>query len=166
MSGNQMHNSRVLRQNHRAIIQNMEEEDIDQVVLIEKDSFSDPWSKQSFLDDLGNPSALSLVVKLGREVVGYACLWQTGMELHIGNIAVAGKHRRKGIGKLLMERIMQEGIQRGCESMLLDVRESNQAAINLYEQFGFVHLSRRKGYYRFPNEDALVMLKHLQKECA
>ena len=161
MSGNQMRNLKVSRQNCNLAVQRMRENNIDQVVLIEQDSFSDAWSKQSFLDDLGNPLALPLVVKLDREVVGYACLWQIEDQLQIGNIAVVRKHKGKGIGKLLMKRIIDEGIKRGCKSILLDVRESNQSAISLYEKFGFIPLSKRKGYYRFPKEDALVMFRAL-----
>ena len=161
MLGNQMHNLKTLKRNRDIVVQRMKEEDINQVVLIEQESFSDPWSKQSFLGDLKNPSTLSLVVKLGQEVVGYACLWQMENELQIGNIAVAKKHRRKGIGNLLMKQIVDEATKRECQLILLDVRESNRVAISLYKKFGFVHLNRRKSHYRLPKEDALIMFKPL-----
>lgn len=161
MSGIGMHKSRVSREEHNLVIEKMKKEDIDQVILIEQDSFSDPWSKKSFSDDLDNPLALPLTVKSDNKVVGYACLWQIERELQIGNIAVAREHRGKGIGKFLMKQITEQAIKRECRSISLDVRESNKTAIELYEKFGFAVLGRRKSYYRLPKEDALVMLKAL-----
>ena len=60
-----------------------------------------------------------------------------------------------------MKRILSEAKERGYKSIVLNVRESNQAAINLYTRFGFVEVGRRKKYYRLPAEDALTMLKNL-----
>jgi len=161
MSGIQMRNPEISREHGDLLVEKMAEKDINQVHLIEQVSFSDPWSKKSFLEDLGNPLALPLVVKLKDKVVGYACLWQIERELQIGNIAVMKEHRREGLGKLLMEQIVEQARARGCKSISLDVRESNKAAVELYEKFGFAVLSRRKDYYRLPKEDALVMFKAL-----
>ena len=113
------------------------------------------------MDDLKNPLALPLVAKKDSEVVGYASLWQVEKELQIGNLAVGRKHRREGIARFLMREILKEATKRGCRSIRLDVRESNRSAIRLYDEFGFVLQSKRKNYYRFPEEDALVMLKSL-----
>lgn len=164
MSENQTHNWGAAKRSYSLAIQRMREGDIEQVIVIEKESFSDAWSKKSFIDDLKNPLALPLVVKKESEVVGYASLWQVGKELEIGNLAVARKHRKTGIGKLLMKQVLEEAAKRECSLVLLDVRESNRPAISLYEKFGFSMLDKRKGYYRFPKEDALVMFKSLREE--
>ena len=139
------------------IIERMTLKDLGEVVLIEKDSFSDPWNLDCFLDDLENPLAIPLVAKIGNQIVGYTCLWTILDELQIGNIAVAKDFRSNGVGIKLMGRILKEAKNNGCQRITLDVRESNLNAIALYKKFGFEKVGRRKNYYRYPTEDALVM---------
>ena len=141
------------------VIQRMTVRELEQVVQIEKESFSDPWDLDCFLSDLENPLALPLVAKVNDQVVGYTCLWAILDELQIGNIAVTKDFRRKGIGEKLMLRILEEAEKKGCHRITLDVRESNLTAINLYKKLGFEKIGRRKNYYRYPTEDALVMEK-------
>ena len=137
----------------------MSPEDVEEVARLEKICFSDPWSKENFIDELQLKLAIPLVVKLGEEVVGYTCLWYLEDELEVANFAVSPVHRRKGIGEEIMKRILSEAKGRGCKSIILSVRESNLAAIKLYTKFGFVEVGRRKKYYRQPTEDALTMCK-------
>jgi ribosomal-protein-alanine N-acetyltransferase len=141
------------------IIERMSLEDLEDVVQIEKDSFSDPWNLDCFLSDLKNPLAVPLVAKFDDQVVGYTCLWVILDELQIGNIAVEKDFRKKGIGKKLMDQILEEAENNGCHRITLDVRESNLDAIELYKKFGFQKIGKRKNYYRYPTEDALVMQK-------
>jgi ribosomal-protein-alanine N-acetyltransferase len=140
-------------------IQRMSQEVVEEVARLEKICFSDPWSKDSFIEELQIKLAIPLVVKLGEEVVGYACLWHLDDELEVANFAVSPAYRRKGIGERIMERILVEARERGCKSIILSVRESNLAAIKLYTKFGFIEVGRRKKYYRLPAEDALTMCK-------
>lgn len=142
-------------------IQRMSPEDVEEVARLEKICFSDPWSKENFMDELQIKLAIPLVVKLGEEVVGYACLWHLDDELEVANFAVSPAHRRNRIGEKIMKRILLEAKERGCKSIILSVRESNLAAIKLYTNFGFVEVGRRKKYYRLPTEDALTMHKTL-----
>jgi ribosomal-protein-alanine N-acetyltransferase len=139
----------------------MSQEDVEEVARLEKICFSDPWSKENFMDELEIKLAIPLVVKLGEEVVGYTCLWHLDDELEVANFAVSPACRRKGIGEEIMKRILWEAKERGCKSVILSVRESNLAAIKLYTKFGFVEVGRRKKYYRLPPEDALTMHKTL-----
>jgi len=143
------------------VIQKMSKEDVDQVAGLEKICFSDPWSKETFMEELQLKLAIPLVVKLEEKVVGYTCLWHLDDQLEVANFAVSPDHRKKGVGEKLMKRILVEAKERGCKSIVLSVRESNQGAVNLYTKFGFVEVGRRKKYYRLPTEDALTMVKTL-----
>ena len=143
------------------VIQKMSKEDVDQVAGLEKICFSDPWSKETFMEELQLKLAIPLVVKLEEKVVGYTCLWHLDDQLEVANFAVSPDHRKKGVGEKLMKRILVEAKERGCKSVVLSVRESNQGAVNLYTKFGFVEVGRRKKYYRLPTEDALTMVKTL-----
>jgi ribosomal-protein-alanine N-acetyltransferase len=142
-------------------IQMMSQEDVEEIARLEKICFSDPWSKESFIEELQIKLAIPLAVKLGEKVVGYACLWHLDDQLEIANIAVSPEHRKEGIGERVMMRIIEEAKDKNCRSIILTVRESNVAAINLYTKFGFVEIGRRKRYYRLPIEDALTMIKTL-----
>ncbi|KPK77348.1 MAG: hypothetical protein AMJ89_02575 [candidate division Zixibacteria bacterium SM23_73] len=139
----------------------MSKEDVEEVARLERICFSDPWSKETFMQELQLKLAIPLVVKLGEEVVGYTCLWHLDGQLEVANFAVSPDYRSKGIGEKLMRRILLEAKERACQSIVLSVRESNKSAINLYTKFGFVEVGRRKKYYRLPTEDALTMLKTL-----
>lgn len=144
------------------IIDKMKKEDLDQVVEIEKHSFSDPWQKDFFSQDIDNPSALPLLGKLNNKVVGYVCLWMVLDEIQISNIAVIPDLRRKGIGEKMIEKILNIAETKDFKRITLDVRISNQPAISLYEKFGFQKAGQRKNYYRKPQEDALLMEKVLK----
>lgn len=139
----------------------MSKEDVDQVARLEKICFSYPWSKETFVEELRLKLAIPLVVKLEERVIGYTCLWHLDDQMELANFAISPDHRRKGIAEKLMKRILVEAKEKGCKNIVLSVRESNKAAINLYIKFGFVEVGRRKKYYRLPPEDALTMFKTL-----
>lgn len=150
-----------LRNSHAAgvVFDPMREGDLDEILEIEKVSFSSPWTRHSFLFDLSeNPIARSLVARArdGR-LAAYACCWHLYEELRINNLAVHPELRGRGIGRALLQRILSEGRRAGCRMALLEVRPSNAAARALYESEGFVQVGRRKNYYREEREDALVL---------
>jgi len=142
-------------------IERMKEEDLEEVLRIEKESFSDPWTKESFLEDLHRGFAYPAVVKMGGELVGYTCLWKIEDELQIANIAVDKGYRRRGIAQRLIEWIMEQALKQNCKTIILDVRESNSGALELYRKFDFEEIGRRKNYYRYPVENAIIMEKKL-----
>ena len=144
----------------RITIQRMSSDDLDEVVRLEKLCFSDPWSKQSFQEDLEHQFSIPLVVRFDQRIVGYTCLWCVDEQMEIANFAVSPEFRRKGIGRMMMEEVFSEAMKRGCTSVILSVRETNLPAINLYRGFGFVEAGKRKRYYRFPSEDAIIMVKN------
>ncbi|MCK4385170.1 MAG: ribosomal protein S18-alanine N-acetyltransferase [candidate division Zixibacteria bacterium] len=145
----------------KIVIQKMSQEDVEEVATLEKICFSDPWKRETFMEELQLKLAIPFVVKLEEKVVGYTCLWYLDDQLEVANFAVSPDHRSKGIGEKLMKRILLEAKEKGCKSIVLRVRESNKTAINLYVKFGFVEVERRKKYYRLPTEDALTMLRTL-----
>lgn len=139
-------------------IDRMRRADLDEVLAIERASFSMPWSRGAFLYEMEqNRVARCVVVREDGRVVGYICVWEVGDELHITNIAVHPAARRRGIARTLLGQVMEEGRQRGVRVVVLEVRPSNVEALALYESFGFKVIGRRRGYYYDTGEDALVM---------
>jgi len=133
-----------------------------QVLVIECDSYPDPWPEAAFMRELNaSKIAVTIVACRGDTVLGYIISWMILDEIHIGNVAVASEYRRQGIGHRMMKWLLDEGVQRGCTFSTLEVRRSNQAALLMYQHFGFRAVACRKGYYSKPKEDAIVMLNTL-----
>jgi len=132
--------------------------DVDAVHAIERAAFSDPWSRGSFVSLLSDPRVF-FVVAAGAdgEVAGYAVAFFVVDEAELANLATAPSVRRRGAGGLLLDAVIREAGQRGTRELFLEVRESNAAARALYASRGFAEVGRRRGYYRRPVEDALVL---------
>lgn len=132
--------------------------DIDPVYYIKQEQFSNPWKKQSFYDELDHDIAFFYVAEdtATQEIIGYIIFWiiQETMELH--DIAVIEKAKKKGIGSQLMDFMLETARARQVEEIFLEVRQSNTAAITLYEKYNFKKLDVRKNYYSEPVEDAAV----------
>lgn len=143
----------------------MQVEHLGQVLAIEKQSFSNPWSQFAFVNELlHNDYAHYLVAMQKGKMVGYAGMWLILDEAHITNIAVAPPHRRQGIGQSILEALLSWAQSLGAASATLEVRQSNIQAQKMYEKFGFVKRGRRLRYYSDNNEDAIIMWKdHLAK---
>jgi ribosomal-protein-alanine N-acetyltransferase len=132
--------------------------DLDGIVAIERAAFSDPWSADSFREALAHPAMYFACARGGDDVVvGYVVAWFVADEGEIANLAVEPAGWGEGVGKLLLDAALAEGAQRGAESVYLEVRESNARARRLYASRGFEEVGRRRGYYRRPVEDAIVL---------
>lgn len=131
--------------------------DIDEVMAIEDRSFPSPWTKESYLELAPLDTISFYVVKRDKHVVGYMLYqtWTHEMELH--TIAVIPECRRQGIGRLMLEHLIQDAKARRASRIFLQVRPSNDAARALYGAFGFYTVGVRHRYYRDNQEDALVM---------
>jgi [ribosomal protein S18]-alanine N-acetyltransferase len=139
-------------------VERMRPEDLDEVLAIERLSFSMPWSRGAFLYEMQqNRAARCWVMREEQVIVGYVCLWEIADELHITNIAVHPAQRRRGLGRSLLGGVVEDGRVRGLRVVVLEVRPSNREALPLYESFGFRVVGRRRGYYYDTGEDALVM---------
>lgn len=136
--------------------------DIDSVVLIDRNSFSMPWSEQFYRSELNDNSAAYLYVietlESVQHVVGYLGFWFIVDEAHISTFAVHPMHRRKGYGRSLLAYALTRAARLGAEIVSLEVRSSNLAAVKIYESFGFAITARKKGYYQDNGEDALFMI--------
>jgi len=138
--------------------------DLADVTRIERESFADPWGNADFRSVLQSPQTIFLVAVDGvsEAVVGYAVALTVLDESEILNIAVDPSMRGRGLGGRLLDAAIADVLARGAVAAFLEVRESNAAARALYQSRGFEELSRRRGYYRTPVEDALVLRLAMQ----
>jgi len=135
----------------------MTADDLDQVLAIEQASFPTPWLRQHFLDELNSPHAFPLSAFDGDgRLIGFICPMLLLDEGHIMDVAVDPVCRGKGVGRLLVQRVLDDCRASGGSFVSLEVRVSNTAAIVLYKGMGFVETGLRKRYYK-DGEDALMM---------
>lgn len=142
----------------------MLESDLDPVLAIEAASFSTPWSRSMFENELKHNPYSHLFVAREREsksalggLIGHICFWVILDELHLLNLSVHPDFRRQGFGEKLARFVLQSGREKGARKASLEVRAGNKPAIGLYEKIGFKVAAIRPGYYREPREDALIM---------
>lgn len=141
-------------------IRPMELSDLAAVCEIEKENFSIPWSEKSFSESMAREDTVFLTAVCEGRIAGYVgcyCIDGTG---EITNVAVGASFRRRGIGSLLLKRLYEEGKKLDTAEFFLEVRQSNEAAIALYEHQGFVKEGIRKNFYERPMENAVIMWKH------
>jgi ribosomal-protein-alanine N-acetyltransferase len=140
----------------------MRAEDVDAVVAIETEAFTSPWRRETFLELIGRRNLELLVMDHGAEgIVGYAVLWCILDQGELANFAVTPAMRGRGLGTRLLGRVLDIARGHGVETMYLEVRESNAAALGLYARFGFSQVGLRKGYYDHPKEDARILMAKL-----
>ncbi len=154
--------------------------DVPAVVAIETEAFSTPWQADTF-EALLDRDGLELLVLAGAvehpggaehaggagspggaaEVLGYAVLWCVLDQGELANIAVRPELRGRGLGARLLDEVLAAARRRGVTKLYLEVRDSNETALRLYERFGFREVGRRRSYYQEPREDARVMALEL-----
>ena len=133
-------------------------DDIDEVMEIEHASFTLPWSRDSFEQEISNnPHAFYVVARVDSKIVGYGGIWVVLDEGHVTNIAVHPRFRRLGIGSAMLSEILAYALSQKVVFLTLEVRETNIAAQKLYSSFNFCIVGRRKKYYTDNNEDAFIM---------
>ena len=145
------------------------EGDVAAMVAIERASFSDPWTPAALASTLRYDHMRVLVaedtgVLAGDGAagpLGYVVAMIAGAEAEIADLAVAPSARRRGVGRALIDRLLAELAGGGVQAVFLEVRESNGAARALYESRRFRGIGRRRGYYRQPVEDALLLKREL-----
>jgi ribosomal-protein-alanine N-acetyltransferase len=144
-------------------------DDLAAMLRIERASFSDPWTEETLATALSLERMLVLVADETGEapgdgaprLVGYVVALIVVPDAEIADLAVAPGGRRRGVGRALLARVVDEMTQVGVETVHLEVRESNLAARALYESSGFRAVGRRRGYYRQPVEDALLLRRDI-----
>lgn len=131
-------------------------DDVDALFHMETACFNDPWTRDYFLNLIHNPCVCFYIVTKDGSPVGYAGITVILDECEILNVAVMPKHRKEGLGRLLMNNIIEEGKDAGVCSFFLEHRESNIPAAALYSSLGFEEYDKRRNYYSSPTEDAVL----------
>ena len=137
----------------------MEHTHIESIAELEKICFHDPWSVQSIQSELDNPLSLWIVAIVSGNVVGYVGSQSVLGWADMMNLAVAPDYRKQGIGRKLVETLIEKLKANEVTCLTLEVRVSNEPAVTLYNSMGFMEVGRRPGYYRNPKEDALILRK-------
>ena len=140
------------------LIRLMQESDLPAILTIERESFPNPWSEQSFLCELRSKTNFSkffVAECSGGSIAGYAGVWFFYGEGHVANIAIKKDFRAKGIGKSLLNYIIAFAREKGAQKMFLEVAAKNLTARRLYKSFGFKEDGIRRNYY--PGDDAMLM---------
>lgn len=132
-------------------------DDLPRLLELERACYSDPWSARGLEEALAPPAGFGLVAEGARGVVGYLIARDVGGSGEILNLAVAPGARRRGLAQDLVAGALEVMASQGATEVFLEVRESNAAARALYDRAGFRVTGMRRGYYRSPTEDALVM---------
>jgi ribosomal-protein-alanine N-acetyltransferase len=145
------------------LIREMTLADVPVVLQIDQLSFPLPWPERSYRFELTrNPSSHLMVAEADQaasnSVIGFIGSWLLADEVHISTLAVHPEFRRQGTGEQLLLTLLHWAVNRGAEIATLEVRISNQAAIRLYQKFGFIISGRKPGYYRDNQEDAFTMI--------
>ncbi len=139
----------------------MRKEDFSQIEELEKKCFNDAWSLEQLENELEkNPFSNGYILQESKKIVAYAFMWETFEMAQIARIGVDPDYRKKHYGQKIMEELFEKAKSSGCEYMSLEVRESNTAALKLYEKLGFVTVNVSKGYYS-DNENAIIMTRAL-----
>lgn len=140
------------------IIRKMTIDDIEQVIAIDRLSFSLPWPERSFRFELtDNPASRCWVAEIDGKVVGIIVVWLIVDEAHIATIATHPDFRRQGVAKRLLSYALRELRYEGAQSSFLEVRASNVAAQEMYRKFGYEETGVRPRYYKDNDEDAFLM---------
>lgn len=136
-----------------------DEQDLEGVLAVESESFSNPWTRDMYAWELQNRSMchILLVRTPDCSVAGFCAFWLVFDEIHINNIAMRPGYRARGIGTALLQQVLAEGRKLGARRATLEVRASNAGARRLYERMGFYVAGVRRNYYSEPVEDALIL---------
>jgi ribosomal-protein-alanine N-acetyltransferase len=141
-------------------------DDVDALASLERRCYTHPWSVRGFREALRRgENGLVLVARAPagadpeRGILAYCVIETAADELHVHNLAVRPEYRGGGLGRRLLAIALTVGERRGARVALLEVRESNRPAIELYHSMGFVSVAVRRNYYSQPSESALVLRK-------
>ena len=142
----------------RISVEMMKVDDLAEVQVIERESFTTPWPPHAYRQELEtNRLAHYIVARSGDVIVGFAGIWLLVDEAHVTTFATRRSWRRQGIGERLLLALLDLARNRGAHEATLEVRPSNIAARRLYEKYGFKVVGVRPRYYSDDNEDALIM---------
>lgn len=137
----------------------MTPEDVPSISRLEEETFSMPWSADSFLEMISKEDARYYVAEEDGRILGGCGVLMVAGEGNITNVVIAPEARNQGIGTAMLRHLMAEGDREGLTAYTLEVRVSNAAAIHVYEKLGFESAGIRPGFYEKPTEDAMIFWK-------
>ncbi|MEB3217662.1 MAG: ribosomal protein S18-alanine N-acetyltransferase [Nostocales cyanobacterium 94392] len=141
-------------------IQSLSNEHLPAILELDQICFGGLWSKVAYEREMDSPNSEIQGIfsfHTGEKLLGMGCFWSILEEAHITILAVNPQYHRQGMGAALLYSLIKTARDRGLERATLEVRVSNQAAISLYEKFGFKTAGRRRRYYQDNGEDALIL---------
>ena len=138
--------------------------DMDEIMAIERSSYRFPWSLGFFLQELQVACARSILAELDGKIIGYVLFWILPGAIDVHNVATHVNFRRRGVARLLLDRVLVHAREQSIDRVTLEVRKSNLLAQRLYESIGFIITGVRKGYYSDDGEDALAMTLDLPRQ--
>ena len=135
------------------------ESDLEGVLAVEAESFTNPWTREMYAWELQNRTVCHVYVVRTEDcpVAGFCAFWLVFDEIHINNVAIRPRLRGQGLGTALMRHVLAEARRLGARRATLEVRASNADALRLYERLGFYVAASRRHYYSHPVEDALIL---------
>lgn len=146
------------------VVRTLGVDDLPRVMEIERMSFSTPWKESTFRSLLLRTDTDLFAADADGTLVGYAACWTVVDQAELGNVAVDGRARGRGIGGALVDAVLRRVAERGARECFLEVRVSNEDAQSVYRGRGFEVVGRRRAYYSQPREDALVMRREVAQE--
>ncbi len=139
-----------------------EPDDAAALAALERSASLHPWTECQLCEELARPLPDAVLVIQGLSgILAYCAVRLVVGELHVMNLAVDARARRRGLARLLLQKSLERGARAGAVRALLEVRAGNTAAQALYARAGFALLGKRKAYYVDPPEDALVLARAL-----
>lgn len=131
---------------------------------LEKRCFSSPWELEEYEKSRQREDFSCLCAYIGGEFSGFLMAFHVLDECHLLDIATEEKFRRQGVGAALIRELMKRAGEKDGSVIYLEVREKNQAARGLYEKLGFSPVGKRKDYYKYPTDDAVLYTLTLGEE--
>ena len=151
-------------QRQAAQLQAMQTDDLEAVIAIEQTAYSHPWTRGNFRDALAS-GYWAQCLRVQDELLGYVVAMEGVHETHLLNITVAPARQGQGWARMMLDALCLWSRRQGAEWLWLEVRESNQRALLMYERYGFRRVGLRKDYYpadRQQREHAVVMSLNLK----
>jgi ribosomal-protein-alanine N-acetyltransferase len=149
---------------HQVCFSKMNVADIEDVIAVELNAYPFPWTRGNFLDSLDSGYEAWVLRDEDRVLLGYFLMMYAVEEVHLLNITVRPNRQGQGLGRKLLDKLIGLARDAGMHAVLLEVRPSNDHALQIYHHLGFVKIGQRKNYYPAAGatrEDAIVMRKML-----
>lgn len=143
-------------------IRKMSLDDLEEIAPILETDFDDFWNYNIIKSELLNENSTLFIAKNNSSIVAFAGIWQVVDIMHLNDIVVAKKFRNQGIGKILLNHIINYTKEQNINELTLEVRQDNLPAINLYKHFNFKIIGERKNYYG-ANNNAIIMTLYIDK---